>query len=108
MPVNFRPGVLQDLLASDFAQSVDVLLPVAAWAEKDGCWENFAGLIQPFAAAIAPPQGVRREADIYLALHGETGLFNADAIRARMGGPFASVALPTDQHEAAATHFVEL
>ena len=33
-------------------QVVVVPLPAAAWAEKDGCWENHAGRIQAFSAAI--------------------------------------------------------
>jgi NADH-quinone oxidoreductase subunit G len=100
--------VLQDLLPSDFAQTVDVLLPVAAWAEKDGCWENYAGLIQPFTAAIAPPESVRREADVYRSLLGEKGLFNAQAVRHQMGEPFASISVPAARAEAAAMQFVEL
>ena len=38
LPKGFK--VLQDILASKLSESVDVLLPAAAWAEKDGCWEN--------------------------------------------------------------------
>jgi len=107
-PLSSGFRVLQDLLASDFAQTVDVLLPVAAWAEKDGCWENYAGLIQPFAAAIAPPEGVRREGDVYLSLLGEKGMFNAQKIRHQMGDPFAAVSFPAEQHEKPAMQFVEL
>jgi NADH-quinone oxidoreductase subunit G len=99
--------VLQDLLGSDFADTVDVVLPVAAWAEKDGCWENYAGLIQPFEAAIAPPESVRREGDVYLSLLGEKGLYNAKTIRAQMGEPFASLDRAAAPH-AAAMQFVEL
>ena len=60
-----RLPVVQDILPNALSHSADVLLPSAAWAEKDGCWENFAGKIQPFAAAIRPPEGARREGDVY-------------------------------------------
>jgi NADH-quinone oxidoreductase subunit G len=100
--------VLQDLLPSDFSDGVDVLLPVAAWAEKDGCWENFAGIIQPFAAAIAPPEGVRREGDVYLSLLEEKGMYKAETIRVQMGEPFAGISLPVEHHHEPAMQFVEL
>src|SRR6187402_2606011 len=37
LPKGFK--ILQDILPSSLAEKVDVLLPAAAWAEKDGCWE---------------------------------------------------------------------
>ncbi|HUB26686.1 MAG TPA: 2Fe-2S iron-sulfur cluster-binding protein [Tepidisphaeraceae bacterium] len=100
--------VVQDLLKSDLATSADVVLPVAAWAEKDGCWENFAGKIQPFEAAVAPPDGVMREADAYLSLLGRTGMFNATAVRNEMGEPFASVKISLEHHAEPAMEFAEL
>jgi len=106
MSKGFR--VLQDLLTSDFAQAVDILLPVAAWAEKDGCWENFEGRLQPFAAAVAPPEGVRREGDVYRSLLGEQGIFNAQSVRQAMGEPFASMNVPAEHKPQAAMQFMEL
>ena len=100
--------VVQDLLPTTLSESADVVLPSAAWAEKDGCWENFAGKIQPFAAAIAPPEGVTRDGDFYLSLLGRAGLYNAHAIRQEMGEPFASVSLPTEHVQAPAMEFAEL
>jgi NADH-quinone oxidoreductase subunit G len=110
LPVPLTTGflVMQDLLHTSFADTVDVLLPAAAWAEKDGCWENFAGLIQPFAAAVAPPEDVRREGDVYRQLLGEKGLFNADAVRAEMGAPFAGLKLSSERAHEPALEFVEL
>jgi NADH-quinone oxidoreductase subunit G len=100
--------VLQDLIHTEFAGSVDVVLPAAAWAEKDGCWENFAGIIQPFMAGVVPPEGVRREGDVYLSLLGEGGLYNAEAVRTQMGQPFAELKLPSDEATAPAFEFAEL
>jgi len=100
--------VVQDILPTTLSDSADIILPSAAWAEKDGCWENFSGKIQPFAAAVAPPQGVTREGDLYLSLLNTAGLYNADAIRKEMGEPFASVSLPVEQSPAPAMEFAEL
>ena len=83
-------------------------LPAAAWAEKDGSWENFAGKLQSFEAAIAPPEGARREGDVYLKLLGRTGMYSAASIRAEMGEPFASVAQPEARTDEPAYEFVEL
>jgi NADH-quinone oxidoreductase subunit G len=114
VPSNLPPAmtsgfrVLQDLLQSDFAGQVDIVLPTAAWAEKDGCWENFAGKIQPFVAAVAPPEGVLRDGDVYVSLLGRRGMFHAESIRAEMGEPFTSVTLPAEHEAEPAMQFVEL
>src|SRR5688572_5572980 len=92
LPKGFK--VVQDILPSSLAEKADVLLASAAWAEKDGCWENFAGKIQPFGAAVPPPEGTRREGDVYYKLLGRTGFYNANDVRREMGEPFASIALP--------------
>ncbi len=109
-PAMFKRGfrVVQDILPSDLADSADVLLPAAAWAEKDGCWENFAGKIQPFAAAVPPPEGAMREGDVYYRLTGRRGMYNADDVRAEMGEPFAEVRIPDKAVAEPAFEFVEL
>jgi anaerobic selenocysteine-containing dehydrogenase len=86
-----------------------VLIPAAAWAEKDGCWENFAGKLQHFDAAVPPPEGVRRDGNVYLALLGRGGLYNAQTIRYEMGSPFSDVKPPEiDTKAAASMEFVAL
>ena len=72
MPEFLKTGfrVVQDILPNALTEIADVVLPAAAWAEKDGSWENFQGKIQPFAAAVAPPTGARREGDVYYSLMG--------------------------------------
>ena len=101
--------VVQDMLPTKLSESADIVLPAAPWAEKDGCWENYAGKIQPFVAAVAPPESVTREGDIYLSLLGRAGLYNAESVRQQMGLPFASVTLPSRKAEQApAMEFVEL
>jgi NADH-quinone oxidoreductase subunit G len=109
-PAQFKKGfrVLQDILPSSLSESVDVLLPAAAWAEKDGCWENYAGKIQPFTAAVRPPEGARREGDIYMTLLGRAEMFNAEVIRKEMGEPFASIKVPLAPAVEPSMEFVEL
>jgi NADH-quinone oxidoreductase subunit G len=110
LPVVLSGGfkVVQDLLPSVISESADVVLPAAAWAEKDGCWENYAGKIQPFVSAVAPPEGVTREGDVYQSMLGRPGLYKASAIRAEMGEAFASITIPEDHKAAPAMEFVEL
>jgi NADH-quinone oxidoreductase subunit G len=106
LPKGFK--VVQDLFNSPVAERADVVLPAAAWAEKEGCWENFAGKIQPFGAAVPPPEGAMREGDVYYKLLGRNGFYNADDVRAEMGEPFAAVKLPTERVAEPAPEFVEL
>jgi NADH-quinone oxidoreductase subunit G len=100
--------VVQDILPNKLTDSADVLLPGTAWAEKSGCWENFAGKIQPFEAAVAPPEGARRDGDVYFKLLGRSGFYNATDVRKEMGAPFASVLLPQEQAPEPALEFIEL
>ncbi len=109
-PALFKKGfrVVQDILPSSLADAADVLLPAAAWAEKDGTWENFAGKVQAFAAAVPPPEGTRREGDVYHRLRGRSGFYDAAATRQEMGGAFAEVTVPTAGAAEPAFEFVEL
>ena len=100
--------VVQDVLINALTDSASVVLPMAAWAETEGTWENYQGKIQPFAAAIAPIEGARREGDVYLAMLGRRGLYNAEKIREEMGEAFAGVKMPAPKGEEPAMEFVEL
>src|SRR5690242_787794 len=102
------PKVVQDIQPSKLTDTADALLPAAAWAEKDGCWENFAGKVQAFAAAVPPPDGAMREGDVYYKLLGRDGMYSAEDVRAEMGEPFASVKLPSEDVAEPAPEFVEL
>jgi NADH-quinone oxidoreductase subunit G len=106
LPQGFK--VLQDILSSSLSDTADVLLPAATWAEKDGSWENYAGKIQHFAAAVAPPEGTRREGDVYYTLLDRTGMYNAELVRKEMGGPFTEVALPDAKAHEPAFEFAPL
>jgi NADH-quinone oxidoreductase subunit G len=106
LPKGFK--VVQDILPNKLVESADVVLPAAAWAEKDGCWENYAGKLQPFFAAIAPPETVRREGDVYLKLLDRSELYNAESIRQEMGEPFTGVVPASEKHAEPAFAFAEL
>ncbi|HEY8665766.1 MAG TPA: 2Fe-2S iron-sulfur cluster-binding protein [Tepidisphaeraceae bacterium] len=100
--------VVQDVLPSALTDAAEILLPAASFAEKDGTWENFQGKLQHFSAAVPPPEGARREGDVYLSILGRPGLYNAAAIRREMGEPFAAVQIPSENAAEPAFEFVEL
>jgi NADH-quinone oxidoreductase subunit G len=100
--------VLQDILPTSLSDKADVVLPAAAWCEKDGTWENYAGKIQAFAAGVAPPEGARREGDVYYSLLGRSGFYNATDVRSEMGDAFATTALPGAKVDEPAFEFAEL
>jgi NADH-quinone oxidoreductase subunit G len=106
LPKGFK--VVQDILPTSVGDKADILLPAAAWAEKDGSWENFAGKIQPFLAAVPPPEGARREGDVYYRLLGRDGFYIAEDVRQEMGGAFAALKLPDVNAPVPAPEFVEL
>ncbi|MGB7160244.1 MAG: 2Fe-2S iron-sulfur cluster-binding protein [Tepidisphaeraceae bacterium] len=109
-PALFKKGfrVVQDIFPSTLTGAADVCLPAAAWAEKDGTWENHAGKLQVFAAAVPPPEGTTREGDVYYKLLGRKGQYVAEDVRREMGEPFTSVTLPDTSKPEPAFEFVEL
>ena len=109
-PPVFKKGfkVVQDTLESDLASRADVVLPMACWAETEGTWENHAGKLQAFAAAVPPPEGARRAGDVYNSLLDNPKRYDAAAVRQEMGEPFASVKIPSARAEEPAFDFVEL
>jgi NADH-quinone oxidoreductase subunit G len=110
LPTLFKRGlrIVQDILPSTLADGCDVLLPSAAWAEKDGCWENYQGRLQAFAPAVPPPTGARREGDVYYGLLGRSGMYSAAAVRQEMGEPFKAVQLPAEDQPSPSFEFAEL
>lgn len=69
--------VVQDLFESPLMERATYRLPGAAFAEREGCYVNFADRLQAVEWAVRPPVGVRVEAGVYWELLGMTGLFKA-------------------------------
>ncbi len=101
-PAAFRGAftVVQDILPNEIVRNADVVLPAAAWAEKDGCWENWQNRIQPFEAAIDAPPGIELEGALYARLLGSTEGYDVASIRQEMGGDFADVIFAQADDEA--------
>jgi NADH-quinone oxidoreductase subunit G len=72
--------VVQDLFDSPLWRVATYQLPGAGFAERAGSYVNFAGRLQSFDWAIRPPQGVWVEGQLYWALLGRRGLYNARAV----------------------------
>ncbi|MEQ9199371.1 MAG: NADH-quinone oxidoreductase subunit NuoG [Rhodospirillales bacterium] len=70
------------------AQAADVILPGAAYTEKDGTWVNVEGRVQTGRRAVSPPGEAREDWKIFRALSDVLGkrlpYDNIDAVRARM------------------------
>ncbi len=73
---------VHDLFLTETARYADVVLPGAAFAEKDGTFVNTERRIQRVRAAVAPPAQARGDLDILLDLSG----------RLRLPAPFTDAA----------------
>lgn len=70
---------------------------------------EFSGKVQAFVSAVAPPEGVMREGDVYYSIGGRSGLYNAKAVRQEMGDVFADVVVPAvEKGSVPAMEFAEL
>jgi len=76
--------VAQDLFASALTDAASVILPGCAWAERSGCFVNCQGVVQPFEAAIVPPQGCQQDGNYLYAMAGFTGLYDPEKVRDMM------------------------
>lgn len=74
----------QDLFGNAVTEAATVVVPSCAWVERSGCFVNVDGKVQPFEAAIAPPDGCQRDGRTLYALAGETGLYDPERIRKLM------------------------
>jgi len=101
--------VVQDILPNTLTDKADVLLPAATWAEKDGTWENHGGKLQIFSGAVPPPEGARREGDVYYTLLHRKGLYHAESIRQEIGEPLRAIkAFDSEKSDEPAFEFAEL
>jgi NADH-quinone oxidoreductase subunit G len=72
--------IVQDMFDSPLWKVATYQLPGAGFAERSGSYVNFANRLQSFDWAIRPPQGVWVEGQLYWAMLGRRGLYNARAV----------------------------
>ena len=53
--------IVQGVVMSELAAAADIVLPGAAWVEKDGHYTNDKGFVQASSQAIAPPGDARED-----------------------------------------------
>ena len=58
--------IVQGVVLTPLAQAADIVLPGAAWVEKDGSFVNGQGLLQGAARAIAPPGEAMEDWQIFV------------------------------------------
>ena len=109
-PALFKKGfrVVQDLFANALVNVADVVIPSAAWCEKDGCWENYQNIVQVFNKAVDSPEGVTAEGELYHEALARAGVYSARGVRDEMGAFFAQAAVPAADSKEPAMEFVEL
>jgi formate dehydrogenase major subunit len=66
--------VVQDIFPTATAQLADVVLPAAAWAEKEGTFTSTERRVQWSQRAISPPGEARADLEIICGLAGSMGL----------------------------------
>ncbi len=77
--------VVADPFLSETAARADVVLPTAQWAEEDGTMTNLEGRVIRRARAMAPPEGVRTDADVLHGIAARLGSSAAFAVDAEAG-----------------------
>ncbi|MCK4658400.1 MAG: (2Fe-2S)-binding protein [Phycisphaerae bacterium] len=95
--------VVQDMFENALTKAATLVLPACAFAERDGSFMNHADKIQPFARAIDPPEGVKRDGQYLYEIAGHVGLFDAERVREMMAEgieAFGTIheALPAPKH----------
>ena len=76
--------IAQDMFENAVTKTATLVLPACSFAEREGSFMNHAGRIQPFARAIDPPEGARRDGQYLYEIGGHTGVFNARKVREMM------------------------
>jgi len=66
--------VVQDIFMTDTAEYADLILPAAAWAEKEGSFTSTERRVQWVSRAIAPPGEAKADLEILLGFAEKLGL----------------------------------
>ncbi|MEW6320132.1 MAG: molybdopterin-dependent oxidoreductase [Acidobacteriota bacterium] len=81
--------VYQGVLNTDLARAADVVLPGAAWVEKNGCFTNDQGMLQVASKALSAPGEAVEDWQILTSVAAALGLpfsyASADAVRVELG-----------------------
>ena len=81
--------VYQGVLATELSKVADVVLPGAAWVEKDGCFTNDKGILQGSSKAIPSPGESVEDWQVLTSVAASLGLpftyASAGEVRADMG-----------------------
>jgi NADH-quinone oxidoreductase subunit G len=81
--------VVQGVLMTPLAAAADIVLPGAAWVEKDATYTNDRGLLQATAKVIAPPGDAREDWLVLVQVAAAVGITmsyeDAGAVRAAIG-----------------------
>jgi NADH-quinone oxidoreductase subunit G len=73
--------IVQDLLPSPASRHASLVIPAAAWAEKDGTFINHAGLAQAVRWSVTPTGECRSDGQTFLDLMERPGLVHAPTLR---------------------------
>jgi predicted molibdopterin-dependent oxidoreductase YjgC len=65
--------VYHGVLMTELARAADIVLPGAAWVEKESTYTNDQGRVQAAAKVIDPPGEARDDRDVFLAVAKATG-----------------------------------
>ena len=65
--------VCQDIFLNETGRRADVVLPAAAWVEKEGTFTNTERRVQRVRAALTPPGSARSDQELLIALAGAMG-----------------------------------
>ena len=86
--------VAHDLFTSPLVDAATVVIPGAAFTEREGCFVNCDGLVQAFDRALRPIDGVKADGQFFAELGGDGGLFRAKRVRERMAEKLPQFATP--------------
>ncbi|HNQ22211.1 MAG TPA: 2Fe-2S iron-sulfur cluster-binding protein [Phycisphaerae bacterium] len=84
LAAQFELLIVQDIFENDLLPGAAIVLPACAWAEREGCFVNARGLIQPFQRALNPPAGAQRDGQYLYEIAGFQGLYSGVRVRAMM------------------------
>ena len=85
--------IVHGVLLTELAQAADVVLPGAAWVEKNGAYVNEQGRLQPSARVIPPPGDAQEDWQVFvnlgLALGASVSYTDSGQIRSELAAAMA-------------------